>query len=84
MPLGLADVTCASGTSTVIVSASVRDWIHSLWVLFRFQEHQLREKKEEAFFLEIARGPLDCQDVKNSERSSPLFQHLRGAPAAHP
>ena len=33
---------------------------------FFLQEHQLRIKQETTIHWEIARGPLDCQDVKNS------------------
>ena len=63
----------------VMVPTSVRERIHSsssnvfcCRVLSFFEHIELRIEKETTFFWEIARGPLHCQDIKNSEHSSPL------------
>ena len=40
--------------------------------IFFLQEHHRRTEKESTLFPEIARGPLDCDDIENSEHSSDL------------
>ena len=76
---GAPCVTCPSGMSPVIASATVRDRIHTsssnifgVGAFFLLQEHRLRVGKETTLFWEVARGPFDCEDVKNSEHSRPL------------
>ena len=41
------------------------------------KEHDLRVKQELTLFWDVSCGPLDCQDLKNSDHSSPLSSTSR-------
>ena len=56
-----ARVTCSPGMSVVIAPRSCQR-----------PEHRLRVKREATFFWEVARGPLDSEDIKISKHSPSL------------
>ena len=82
--LGVCSLIVVSCVAWICVPACVRDQIHSyssaIFAVgsFSFFENISCVKKEATLFWEISSGPLDCQNVKNSELSSPLSRTCEG------